>query len=94
MLQTVIGVRFKRAGKIYTFSPGDLDIKKGDDVIVETSRGLEYGIVVTGPREAEDNGTVIKQVLRIANDEDRKKVADNKKHLIFVREKLLHMGCQ
>ena len=78
ILQTVIGVRFKRAGKIYTFSPGDLDIKKGDDVIVETSRGLEYGIVVTGPREAEDNGTVIKQVLRIANDEDRKKVADNK----------------
>lgn len=40
---TVIGVRFKKAGKIYYFDPADLDIKVGDQVIVETSRGLEFG---------------------------------------------------
>ena len=45
---TVIGVRFRTAGKIYYFSPGKLEIKNGDHVIVETARGIEYGHVVLG----------------------------------------------
>ena len=45
---TVIGVRFKRAGKIYFFNPENLDIKAGMHVIVETARGIEYGLVAVG----------------------------------------------
>ena len=51
----VIGVRFRTAGKIYFFSPGKLEIKTGDKVIVETARGVEFGSVVTGPKEVEDD---------------------------------------
>lgn len=47
----VIGVRFRTAGKIYFFAPGKFDIKQGDNVIVETARGVEFGRVVSGPRE-------------------------------------------
>ena len=47
----VIGVRFRQAGKVYYFSPDNYDIKQGDKVIVETSRGVEFGRVVLGPKE-------------------------------------------
>ncbi len=47
----VIGVRFRTAGKIYFFSPGQFDIKQGDNVIVETARGVEFGRVVSGVKE-------------------------------------------
>jgi len=47
----VVGVRFKRAGKIYYFDPGDIDVKLNDFVIVETARGIEFGHVVVGPKE-------------------------------------------
>ena len=50
----VIGVRFRTAGKIYFFSPGKLEVETGDKVIVETARGVEFGSVVTGPKEVED----------------------------------------
>ena len=53
-MQTVVGVRFKKAGKIYYFDPGELNILEMDDVIVETARGVEYGQVVIGPREVEE----------------------------------------
>ena len=46
----VIGVRFRTAGKIYFFAPGKFDIRQGDNVIVETARGVEFGRVVAGPR--------------------------------------------
>ena len=52
----VVGVRFRKAGKIYFFAPGDLEIKTGDHAIVETARGIEYGSVATGPKEIEDEG--------------------------------------
>lgn len=76
---TVVGVRFKKAGKIYYFSPGEIDIKQDDYVIVETSRGIEYGQAVIGPREVEENKLVsqLKPVLRKATDEDAKKVEEN-----------------
>lgn len=47
----VVGVRFRRAGKIYYFDPGTLELKPGQDVIVETSRGLEFGEVVQENKE-------------------------------------------
>ena len=69
---TVIGVRFKRAGKIYFFNPENLDIKAGMHVIVETARGIEYGLVAVGRKEIEEDKVVqpLKEVIRIATPED------------------------
>ncbi len=68
----VIGVRFRQAGKVYFFDPLDMDIEKGQHVIVETARGIEYGSVVLGMREVEDDKVVLplKPVIRIATAED------------------------
>lgn len=76
----VIGVRFRQAGKIYFFSPGKLEIKPQDRVIVETARGVEFGKVVTGPKEVEDDKITqpLKSVIRIANEEDYKKEEKNR----------------
>lgn len=77
---TVVGVRFKQAGKIYYFSPGEFDIKNQDTVIVETARGQECGTVVVGPKEAEEKDIVspLKCVLRVATEEDKARQAANK----------------
>ena len=77
----VIGVRFRNVGKIYYFSPKNLDIKAGDHVIVETARGVEYGSVVLAPRDVEDEKVVqpLKEVIRIANTQDDKKEETNRK---------------
>ena len=76
----VIGVRFRRAGKIYYFDPLDFEIKQGDNVIVETARGIEYGAVVLGPREVEENTIIqpLKSVIRPASLEDDEMERDNK----------------
>ena len=76
----VIGVRFRTAGKIYFFSPGKLEVETGDKVIVETARGVEFGSVVTGPKEVEDDKITqpLKSVIRLATDEDKKKEEKNK----------------
>lgn len=76
----VIGVRFRRAGKIYFFDPLDFLIEKGQHVIVETVRGVEYGSVVTGVREIEDDKIIqpLKPVIRIATPEDDAKEIENK----------------
>lgn len=68
----VVGVRFKRAGKIYYFDPGDIDVKLNDFVIVETARGIEFGHVVVGPKEVPEEEIVapLKNVIRVATDED------------------------
>ncbi len=68
----VIGVRFRRAGKVYFFDPAGYDIKQGDNVIVETARGIEYGSVVLGPRDVEDEKIIqpLKPVIRRATEED------------------------
>lgn len=77
----VIGVRFRSVGKIYYFAPGELTIRRGDHVIVETARGVEYGQVVLGNKDVEDSKVVqpLKRVLRIATEADDKQEADNKK---------------
>lgn len=76
----VIGVRFRTAGKIYFFAPGKFEIKQGDNVIVETARGVEFGSVVSGPKDVKDEDVVqpLKSVIRLATDQDRKTVEKNK----------------
>lgn len=76
----VICVRFRTAGKIYYFSPGELVIKHGDHVIVETARGVEYGTVVSDIREIDDEQVVkpLKSVMRVASKEDDEQQANNK----------------
>lgn len=69
---SVIGVRFRRAGKIYFFDPAGLGIKTDDKVIVETARGIEYGNVVIGSRNIDEDKVIqpLKPVIRIATPED------------------------
>ncbi|MBQ4156810.1 MAG: stage 0 sporulation family protein [Clostridia bacterium] len=78
-MATVIGVRFKKAGKVYYFSPGDVWPAPGEFVIVETTRGIELGEVVTGAREVADEKLVapLKNVIRKATDEDLQVQATN-----------------
>ncbi|WP_027415751.1 PSP1 domain-containing protein [Aneurinibacillus terranovensis] len=77
----VVGVRFKKAGKIYYFDPGDFAVEKNDYVIVETARGVEYGHVVIGRKQVGEEDVILplKKVLRIADENDCIQVADNKK---------------
>lgn len=77
-METIIGVRFKPAGKIYYFKPGDLQINIGDGVIVETIRGIEYGTAVLAPKEIEKSKTPLKSVMRIATEKDKEQVEKNK----------------
>lgn len=76
----IIGVRFKPAGKTYYFDPADFNIKKGEHVIVETSRGLEYGTVVTERRALAPNELKkpLKGVIKIASKEDDAIKSENK----------------
>ena len=81
-MATVIGVRFKNAGKLYFFHPGSLWPSAGDYVIVETARGVEFGEVVTGVREIDDDQIIapLKQVIRIASAEDIQHAQENEKN--------------
>ena len=76
----VIGVRFRAAGKIYFFDPIKFNINKGDSVIVETARGVEFGVVVGEPKDVEDEKVIqpLKPVLRIATPKDIEQEAANK----------------
>ncbi len=75
----VVGVRFRKAGKVYYFDPLEFDIKQGSNVIVETARGVEYGYVVMGIRDLPDEKITqpLKPVLRLATEEDAKVQAAN-----------------
>jgi cell fate regulator YaaT (PSP1 superfamily) len=79
MVKTV-GVRFKKAGKIYYFDPADLEINIDDNVVVETIRGIEFGKAVLGIREVPEEEIIapLKKVLRIATEEDNRVYEDNK----------------
>ena len=76
----VIGVRFRQAGKIYFFDPLDYRVEVGQHVIVETARGIEYGHVVLGPKEVEEDKVIqpLKEVIRVASPEDDEKALENK----------------
>lgn len=75
----VIGVRFRTAGKIYFFDPNGLEIEAGQKVVVETARGMEFGSVVLGIREVEDDKVIqpLKAVTRIATDKDMETAQNN-----------------
>ena len=77
----IIGVRFRNVGKVYYFDPKALDIKMGDHVIVETARGVEYGMVVLGPKEVEESRIVqpLKEVIRVATPKDKSKEETNRR---------------
>lgn len=87
----VIGVRFRVAGKIYFFSPGNLEIQRGDHVIVETARGVEYGRVVSGPQEVKEEEVIqpLKSVIRVATEQDKKTEIKNRE-----KEKEAFQICQ
>ena len=76
----IVGVRFKNAGKIYYFDPVDFEIEEDMDVVVETARGLEYGTVVVGKKEIDEESLVspLKPIIRIATEEDTKIYEENK----------------
>ena len=77
----IIGVRFRKSSKVYYFDPTGYDVKKGDHVIVETARGIEYGTIVLGPKEVTDDKVVspLKPVTRPATPEDEKTNIENEK---------------
>ena len=79
-MEKVIGVRFKRGGKIYYFLPGKIEFQEGDHAIVETARGTEYGDVVIPEKEVQKKDLVapLKQVIRRATSKDDKKMEENK----------------
>ena len=83
-MATVIGVRFKKAGKVYYFDPNGLWPKPGENVVVETARGVEYGEAVTSPRTVDDAQVVqpLKKVVRIATEEDTRRAEQNAQHEI------------
>lgn len=78
-MPNVVGVRFKRAAKMYYFDPGELEINPGDEVIVRTSRGLGFATVVTGIKQVSSDEVVspLRPVVRKATREDRLKVKQN-----------------
>ncbi len=96
----VIGVRFRQAGKIYYFDPAGLDIKREDHVIVETTRGVEYGRVVEGVKQVSDDEvtTPLKPVIRLATKEDDQKAQKNKekekKAFKICKEKIAKHGLE
>lgn len=96
----VTGIRFKEKGKVYYFDPGEIKLKNGDHVIVETSRGVEYGYVAIAKKSVEKEGIVapLKKVLRTATDEDKKTLEKNKEKereaFAICREKIEKHGLE
>lgn len=80
-MKNIIGVRFKKLGKIYFFNPKYLKVEKGDKVIVETAQGEEYGEVLIPNRKIEDEKILepLKKVIRLANNKDNKHYEQCKK---------------
>lgn len=78
-MTNVVGVKFKDAGKLYYFNPGKLDVDVGDNVIVETARGLEFGKITMGRTEVRESDLVapLKNIIRVANEKDRKRHEEN-----------------
>ncbi len=76
----VVGVRFKDTGKTYFFDPENIEVHKGDDVIVETARGIENGVAASGIKDVEDEEIVspLKPIIRVATQEDIERIQKNK----------------
>ncbi|MGM0603235.1 MAG: PSP1 domain-containing protein [Bacillota bacterium] len=80
-MYTVVGVSFKKTGKIYYFDPGNIELETGDFVIVETARGIEYGKIVLGKKEVTEEEIVapLKDVMRKATLKDKEKHEENQR---------------
>ncbi|MGN0694673.1 MAG: stage 0 sporulation family protein [Lentihominibacter sp.] len=96
----VVGVKFKDAGKMYYFGPGDSEVKLGDDVIVETARGIEYGNVTMGETEIDESSLVapLKNIVRKATEEDtqhhKENLAKKEKAMKICHEKIIAHGLE
>ena len=75
-MKNIVGIRFKKLGKIYFFNPKNIRVRKGEKVIVETAQGEEYGEVVIPNRRITDEKILepLKKVIRIANKKDQKQI--------------------
>lgn len=99
-MKTIIGVRFRKAGKIYYFEPNGLTVEQGAHVIVETSRGVEYGTVVLSPREVNESSisSPLKPVIRLATAQDDATEAANKEKekeaMVICKEKIAKHGLE
>ena len=89
--RTIVGVRFRTAGRVYYFDPLDMEMKRGDHVIVETARGVEYGLVIAPPMTVRENKIPkqLKPVIRVATEEDAVREAANR-----AKEKEAFRTCQ
>ncbi len=78
----VVGVSFRKVGKVYFFDPGELNIREGDFVIAETARGIEFGEIMTGPRDVPESELVapLKRVIRLATGDDLEQAAANREN--------------
>lgn len=78
-MTSVVGVKFKEAGKLYYFSPGSIEVEAGENVIVETARGLEFGKVTMGITEVDESDIVapLKKIIRKATEKDHRKHEEN-----------------
>ena len=87
----VVGVKFKEVGKVYFFSPDSKKFNKGDMVIVETARGIEYGSVVVGLKQVSEEEIVppLKKVIRVSTPEDDAHVAANAEY----EKEAFQFGC-
>jgi cell fate regulator YaaT (PSP1 superfamily) len=96
----IVGIRFRNAGKIYYFAPGELELSLGMHVIVETARGVEMGTVLLGPKEVPDEDVVqpLKSVMRVATDDDEKTVQKNREKekdaFAICKEKIAKRGLE
>ena len=96
----IVSVRFNEFGKAYYFSPGELTVKNGDNVIVETAKGLEYGHCVRGNHEVNDDEVVepLRPVIRLATDEDNNSLASGKEKekeaFSYCQQKILDFGLE
>ena len=87
----VVGIRFRNTGKVYYFLPKDIELKKGDHVIVETAVGVEYGTVALEKRQVTDDQVKkpVKEIMRKATDKDAEKYAQNQE-----KEKKAYQTCK
>lgn len=87
----VVGVRFKKAGKVYYFDPGDIDLEQGNLVVVETARGIECGEIVVGPKQVSVDEIVqpLKRVIRLVTAEDQAQLEQNERDAIKAHETAL-----
>lgn len=96
----VVGVSFKPAGRVYSFDPNGLELKINDQVLIETTRGIELGRIKHSARDVPDDKIIspLKRVLRTATDEDRAQAAANEEKagqaLLLCRERVNARGMQ